>query len=545
MALGASCMVCASLLLTGCGVEKTSVEKQPFDGSKLSRSVDWTWNVSADAFLDQKRLVTNFWDGAPTHIKHIQFFIDMDNNTATGFTGSGGWEINGADYLIEDGDIYKSLSNNTWKWKYIGEFANYTFAKNSRGDKFETYTISQPKFDFHKIFNSQKFNIMIETYDKNWDGNFNTVTGITADIVGGGGGGGGGNAYVLPSTLPPGGIAVSKAPQFVVLGFDDNTKSSGIEWALNLFKNKRNADGSPARVSFYMNTKGLDTEIEDTPQNLLRAMKLLKNSTHEIGNHTKDHHAGISHAEIPFFDKTKWGSAISNASDDLVGRVGVSKNNLVGFRAPYLLYNQAMLDVLNTQGFLYDCSIEEGYASNFDGTNFRWPYQLVQGSPGHNEGWYGNPENPDRVSLTSAGTLWELPNHVFMVPKDSECARYGIRSGLWSRIVANIPYASDHKITGFDYNLWSSAKLNKAEVLGILKYNLDLRLKGNRAPFMIGVHSQYYVGDWAAKHAPNATSTQMQEAISEFVAYALSKSVVRIRPAVDIINWCKTPSPLR
>lgn len=351
-------------------------------------------------------------------------------------------------------------------------------------------------------------------------------------------------SHVLPSSLPPRGIAVNKAPQFVVIGFDDNTKSEAIDWALDLFNNKKNADNSEARVSFYLNTLGLDEWIEDNPEELLLAMKRLKDSSHEIANHTKTHHVGIGHGDVRRFTQAQWKVSIEDASNDLTNKVGVSQNAITGFRAPFLIYNQHLLEELKTQGFLYDCSIEEGYASEFDGKNFRWPYQLDNGSPGHNESWYGNPTNPKHVDIGRINGLWELPNHVLMVPKDNECAQYGITAGLWNRLLANIPYLSDFKITGFDYNLWSVAKLNKAEVLGLLKYNLDLRLKGNRAPFMIGAHTQYYTDDWSIPNAPNATTAQMRAAISEFIDYALSKSEVRIRPANEIINWCSNPTPI-
>jgi hypothetical protein len=355
---------------------------------------------------------------------------------------------------------------------------------------------------------------------------------------------GGCGGSLAASSLPPGGLKVSQVPQFVVIGFDDNTKSEGIDWALNFFENRKNADGTQARVSFYMNTQGLSSWIEDNPSDLLAAMKRLKNSTHEMGNHTKTHFSGVDHYDIIGLGESAWRSELLGASNDLRQKVGLSRSQISGFRAPFLIYNQNLLNQLKKLGFLYDCSIEEGYASEFDGTNFRWPYKLDHGSPGHDESWYGNPENPDFINIGAVSGLWELPNHVLMVPKDSECAKYGIRRGLWSRIVSRIPYLSDFKITGFDYNLWSTAKLNKAEVLGIFKYNLDLRLSGNRAPLMIGAHTQYYTSEWADNNAPNATASQMRAAISEFVDYALSKAVVRVRPAKEIIQWCSHPTPI-
>ena len=358
--------------------------------------------------------------------------------------------------------------------------------------------------------------------------------------------------YVAPSSLPPHGIPVNKAPQFVVIGFDDNTKAEGIDWAINLFSGKKNPDGTDARASFFMNTKGLHEEIEDNPANLLAALKRLRNSGHEIGNHTYGHHSDISGNDWDTFEhtvttltKAEWRTKIKKATDDLVSMAGISRNTVVGFRAPYLLYSQNLFETLKSMNFLYDCSIEEGAAAHFDGTNLRWPYQLNGGSPGHNESWYGSSANPNAVTIGAIEGLWELPNHLLMVPKDSECAKYGIKKGLWKRIKEKIPYLDSHKITGFDYNLWSYAKLSKKEVLGILKYNLDLRLKGNRAPFMFGAHTQYYTQEWVDAHNTNATYQEMRAAIREFIDYALSKPEVRIVPAKKIIEWCTNPVPLQ
>lgn len=351
--------------------------------------------------------------------------------------------------------------------------------------------------------------------------------------------------YVVPSSLPPKGISVDQVPQFVVLGFDDNTMSEGITWAVDMFHEKTNSDGSAVRASFYMNTKGLDTYIQDTPSTLLASMKELKNAGHEIGNHTYDHHEGLSQNAVRNLTQEGWMSAISNGETRLLDTayVGLESSALAGFRSPYLRYNQHTLEVLKSRNYLYDCSIEEGYASSYDGTNFRWPYQLNEGSPAHTESWYGNPENEASVQIDPVMGLWEMPVYVLMVPKNSECAAYGIASGLWSRMKEKMPYLSDYKITGFDYNLWLLAELNKEEVLGILKYNLDLRLKGNRAPLTFGAHTQYYTDSWST-NAPNATTAQMREAIAEFVEYARSLPHVRIRTASDVIKWCENPTPI-
>ena len=376
--------------------------------------------------------------------------------------------------------------------------------------------------------------------------------------------------YAVASSLPPKGLQPYEVPQFVVLGFDDNTEAEGIDWVRNLFVDKYNRDGSEARVSFYMNTAKLHNTVDNNASALLAAVERLAATTHEIGNHTDNHmihlmstalaqkndvmnlsaQADADVSEETYFDRIKkldkrsWEERILNATNDLVTLIGIDADAINGFRAPYLLYTEATMNILKEQNFVYDCSIEEGYDSEFDGTNFRWPYQLNEGSPGHTESWYGRGDNEERVDIKTIEGLWELPNYALMVPKDSECAQYGIEPGFWDRLVANISYLTDHKVTGLDYNLWSMGGINKAEMLGILKYNLDLRIQGNRAPFMFGTHSQYYTKEWADDFAPNATVDEMRSAISEFVAYALSKEVVRIRPSIEIIKWCQDPKPL-
>ena len=51
---------------------------------------------------------------------------------------------------------------------------------------------------------------------------------------------------------------------------------------------------------------------------------------------------------------------------------------------------------------------------------------------------------------------------------------------------------ADGKVTGLDYNMFAEFKMSDAEYAATLKYTLDLRLRGNRAPFMFGGHSVNY-----------------------------------------------------
>ena len=82
------------------------------------------------------------------------------------------------------------------------------------------------------------------------------------------------------------------------------------------------------------------------------------------------------------------------------------------------------------------------------------------------------------------------------------------------------------------------------EVAATLKHTLDLRLKGNRAPFMFGAHTDYYSAatDWVA---PHTTVEERRAAIEDFVDYALSKEDVRVVSMKTIFDWMRSPIPLQ
>lgn len=62
-------------------------------------------------------------NGTITPSAHIQYFIDSDNNTNTGYSNS---EVSGADYLLEDTTLYHSTSNSGWSWEYLGNINQNT-----------------------------------------------------------------------------------------------------------------------------------------------------------------------------------------------------------------------------------------------------------------------------------------------------------------------------------------------------------------------------------------------------------------------------------
>lgn len=330
---------------------------------------------------------------------------------------------------------------------------------------------------------------------------------------------------LAPSAQPPGGLAVAQAPQFVLLGFDDNPQTEPMTWFVDYLKDKRDAGGNSVRAIFFSNGRYWNDRT------LIAIHHRALSEGHEIANHTQNHENGSA------FTVAKWRAEMA-ACEATFDETGIPAAGVIGFRTPFLAYNAATFEALVAEHQVYDSSIEEGDQPDQNGTNFLWPYTLDAGSPGnaadHPEG------SPKRVGKHPG--LWEIPIHVFMIPADEDCERYGAKPGLRARIGANLKVSYGggsgepaEKITGLDWNVLEAAKCDGPEFLAILKYTLDLRLAGNRAPFMVGGHTALYP----------LSKPDRRQAMEDFIAYALTKPEVRFVTGKQLIDWLRAPQPLR
>jgi len=100
-------------------------------------------------------------------------------------------------------------------------------------------------------------------------------------------------------------------------------------------------------------------------------------------------------------------------------------------------------------------------------------------------------------------------------------------------------------INGFDYNLWTPAAdggfaMSPKEFLATLKYTFDQRNKGNKAPFLLGAHTPFYVDSWST-NAPNASNAKdRQKAIEDFLDYVISKGA-KVASHKEILDWMRKP----
>jgi hypothetical protein len=348
-------------------------------------------------------------------------------------------------------------------------------------------------------------------------------------------------ANVAESTDHPGALSLSEVPLFILIGWDDNTNGPAIDWATSLYDGKLNPDGTPATASFFMNSSSFkDDDV------LIKAIDDKLVGTHEVGNHTYDHHDAIDDkwGEMTKFlriDATasEWEEILQKGLDTLVDYTDATVAKVTGFRAPFLEYGTNLYPALEAIGARYDHSIEN---RPNDDLEWSWPYTMDNGSESHNSSWK-NDGDPQQFTVPDAPGLWQIPVHGLALPDDETCEEYGIATGLRDGIKAKLGDWAEFDITGFDYNLWTDAKLDSADFVGVLKYNLDLRFSGNRAPFLFGAHTQYYIKNWANTNAANASAAQMKGAISEFMAYARSKGAYFVS-CEQLLDWCENPVAL-
>jgi peptidoglycan/xylan/chitin deacetylase (PgdA/CDA1 family) len=339
---------------------------------------------------------------------------------------------------------------------------------------------------------------------------------------------------LTPAAEPPAGLTPAQVPQFVLLGFDDNPVADRVNWAVDYLDARRNPagagqagtfDGAPVRMIFFSNGRYWNNRAT------VAAHQRALAAGHEIANHTQNHQHGRP------FTAEQWTKEMS-ACDATFAAEGIPIRSLVGFRAPFLEYNAQTFPALAASGRLYDSSIEEGAEPDQDGTNFRWPYTLDEGSPGNAAAFAAG--DPRRVGRHPG--LWEIPIHVFLIPDDAECSRQGVAPGLRARIgtALKAAYGSGSgepadKITGLDWNVFEAAGCTGPEFLAILKHTLDRRLAGNRAPFMVGGHTELYP----------VNKPERRKAIEDFIAYALAKPDVRFVTGPQLISWLRAPVALK
>ncbi len=160
------------LFIGGCGgaVQELADKGASQPHKKLrTAAVDWTWNVGTEAAVEEGsfHFTARMYDGMPDSVTHTQLFFDIREG---GYNGENGWEVYGADYLIEDNRLFRSLSESEWKWEYLGD-VSYRIV--GEGDK-KRIEIAEMRY-LAGATEKEQINVCMEVYDADWNGAYSTV----------------------------------------------------------------------------------------------------------------------------------------------------------------------------------------------------------------------------------------------------------------------------------------------------------------------------------------------------------------------------------
>ncbi len=343
-------------------------------------------------------------------------------------------------------------------------------------------------------------------------------------------------------------IPLEKVPIFICLGFDDNgiadkKNGGGVTWIHNYLKERKNPagtgqkrtyDGAPMKASFYVTEKYARMWVYENYPDVREAWHGLYEDGHEIGNHSTHHlmkwdkvikvainYNGRGYTKEQWLTKevTPCYKRLTDNYDkeSKEGGIGILTASIWGWRTPRLEWNDALLGLLKEEGYVYDCSIEGDFEN--DGTSCFWPYTLDNGSLHSKE-------------VSEHKGLWEMPVYPFVIPKHLQGKEK----------------VGEKSIRGLDYDVWSKKvgggkELTAPEFTDILKYTLDQRMKGNRAPLLIGLHSDAYATQKDSAYSGTKNARARQLAIENFIEYATTQypNEVRIVRAKDIIEWMRNP----
>ncbi|OUM66285.1 hypothetical protein PIROE2DRAFT_59468 [Piromyces sp. E2] len=231
---------------------------------------------------------------------------------------------------------------------------------------------------------------------------------------------------LCPSHLPPGGIDPKEAPQFILLSYDDAVNDSTFNIIKNMYKGIAHSNGCPVVATHF---------LQNQYTNYHFAQQLYAQGD-EIALHTFYHTKLASQKEIE--------SGRSTIS--VFG--GIPEGDIKGFRAPFLNYNNELLQSVQNLGLVYDSS------TSSVSEDAPWPYTLDNGIS-------------DEFDCQSLGICGSITGH----------------NGIWEIPIYSTFYTDNRPPDSMD------APYNNGSLLDVLKANFNYRYNGNRQPMSIAVHA--------------------------------------------------------
>jgi hypothetical protein len=220
---------------------------------------------------------------------------------------------------------------------------------------------------------------------------------------------------------------VSDIPQFVLITLDDPITSYAMS-LLRPITQIRDQYGCGVRATFYVSIQN-KTECD--------LVNALRQGRHEIATNTFNDQ-GYPNVE-----------EIQSAMEWLNLECGVPLEEMRGFRAPQLEYNQETLDAVHELGLLYDASIATlDHRDSSYGRHHFWPFTFDE-------------EVPTEIGCT-------------------DCENNATNPGLWEVPVWRLYDDSNNALIPMDYSGDATANLQT---------NFERHYNGNRAPMGIFIHA--------------------------------------------------------
>ena len=191
-------------ILGGCGRERTIYEEEVVTQKEVKSTLqphsiarvlegDFLPENHADFAqkIEMRAKIKNGWLGVhidgenvKTHdIYHMQVYIDIDNDESTGLNlGQGVHAIVGADYMVEDNELFKSVSKSEWSWEHVKTIKNSVRFYENFDNYTQDFYIDTDLLDRLKIEDGVKIRLSMEPIDEKWSDTNNYVSAKTVGI---------------------------------------------------------------------------------------------------------------------------------------------------------------------------------------------------------------------------------------------------------------------------------------------------------------------------------------------------------------------------
>lgn len=245
-----------------------------------------------------------------------------------------------------------------------------------------------------------------------------------------------------------------------------------------------------------------------------------------------------------YLSENAWSRVLDLSEEWLLKSTELEKKRLYGFSAPRSEVNSNLYKVLWDKEYLYDASIHEGYEEHRNGSNFLWPYTMGNGSP---NSWIAQSLGKRRMidDIPSGCGLWQIPLNPVIVPEE-------IREAVWTHhefILKESGTNSENPnieksqwmqrglLPPNDLIMYEKWGMTKEHWIKTMQHTLELRLKGNKAPFHFRANSHMYTPTYDFQ--PRALNGTRRLPISTAVLQKWNNWRGRINAMEEWISWSK------